>query len=167
MSSTPGPLYPKNLSDSSPIALATESSEPQRFSGMAFPFGGTVLSTFGAKTDEAVIRSSLDMIIHTLFGERVMLPEFGSHVPRLVFDPNDNILAITLRSEVESAILTWEPRISLGQVEVEPLEDKVVVRISALIPKPDGLREVDVSIELERETLYNMPFGGLRTVRNG
>jgi phage baseplate assembly protein W len=134
---------------------------------MAFPFGGTVLSTFAPKTDEAVIRTSLEMIIYTLFGDRVMIPEFGSHTQRLVFDPNDDFLAWEVRTEVEEAIQTWEPRIIMGQVEVELSDTAITVRVPAMIQKPDGLREVNVAVELERETLYNMPFGGTRTRRNG
>jgi phage baseplate assembly protein W len=130
---------------------------------MAFPFGGTVLSTFSPKDDESVIRSSLDMIVHTLFNERVMRPEFGSHIQRLVFDPSDDMLALAVRTEVEEAVSTWEPRIQLGQIEVDPEEERVTVRISAMIPKPDGLREVNVTVEIERETLYNIPLSGRRT----
>jgi phage baseplate assembly protein W len=142
------------------IVLATDVSEPQLYNGMAFPFGGTVLSTFGPKRDEDVIKTSIEMILFTRANERVMIPEFGSDVESLLFEPNDDFLAVILRGATEEAINIWEPRAQAGPVEIEMGEQTVTVRIPLVILKPDGPREVNFNIELERETLYNIPFPG-------
>lgn len=158
--STP-PLFPTTVGAAGAggqIVLATESSEPQLFNGMALPFGGTVLSTFGAKRDEDVIKTSIEMILFTRGNERVMLPEFGSDMQSMLFEPNDDFLAVMLRAATEEALATWEPRAEIGPVEIEPSETVVTIRIPVIILKPDGPREVNFNIELERETLYNIPF---------
>lgn len=142
------------------IILAVDVSEPQLFNGMAFPFGGTVLSTFGAKRDEDVIKTSIEMIMFTRANERVMVPEFGSDVESMLFEPNDEFLAIMLRGAIEEAINTWEPRAQLGPIEIEMEANTVTIRIPLIILKPDGPREANFNIELERETLYNIPFPG-------
>ena len=138
--------------------MATESSEPQLFNGMAFPFGGTVLSTFGAKRDEDVIKTSIEMILFTRSNERVMIPEFGSDVQSLLFEQNDDFLAVALRSATEEALATWEPRAEVGGVEIDMDPHIVTIRIPLLIFKPDGPREINFNIEIDRETLYNIPL---------
>lgn len=155
--SPPGPLFPSAQQE---FAIVTDISEPQLFNGMAFPFGGTVLSTFGPKSDENVIRTSIEMILMTFLTERVMIPEFGSDLQSLLFEPSDSSLAIFLRSAIEEAIANWENRVLIGTVEIDPQESSVIIRIPMVIQKPDGPRDVNVSIELERETLYNIPFRG-------
>lgn len=153
--SSPGPLFPSAQPE---LAILADVSEPQLFNGMAFPFGGTVLTTFGAKRDEDVIRTSIEMILMTFLTERVMIPEFGSDLQSLLFEPSDGHLAIFLRAAVEEAIANWEPRVLIGTVEIDPQEHEVTIRIPMVLQKPDGPRDVNFSIELERETLYNIPF---------
>jgi len=70
--------------------------------------------------DLELIDSSIRQILETEKGERVMLPEFGSRLRRLVFEPLDEILENQIRREVAEAIARWEDRIWLEDVRVEP-----------------------------------------------
>ena len=45
-------------------------------------------------------------------------------------------------------------------MEIDPQEHEVTIRIPMVIQRSDGPRDVNFSIELERETLYNIPFRG-------
>lgn len=154
----PGPLVPTG-GVPGPIVLSTETSEPQLFNGMSFPFGSSVLSTFGSKRDEDVIRTSIEMILLTTPGERVMIPEFGSDLQALLFEPSDDVLAIALRAAIQEAINEWEDRAQVSSVEIIPDETTVTIRVPIVIFKPDGPREINYNVELDRETLYNIAIG--------
>lgn len=69
-----------------------------------------------------LIESGIDQILNTLPGERRMLPEFGSRLRRLVFEPHDDILYLELGREVATAIARWEPRVILEDVRIRAVE---------------------------------------------
>jgi phage baseplate assembly protein W len=153
------PLFPTtSFGEDDKLFSVLSKSDPQFFNGMAFQFGGTVLSTFAPKSDDDVIRTSIEMILLTLPGERVMRPDFGSNLQNMVFEPSDEFLAIMLRTEVEEALAQWENRAEIGLSEIETNDDRVIIRVPIALPRADEVRSVNFGIELERETLYNIPF---------
>ncbi len=142
-----------------PDLLHRNNMQSQQFSGMAFPFGPSVLETFGPKSDEDVIRTSIQMILLTSLGERVMRPTFGSNVGLMLFDPNDKIFAIMLKNIIQDSLDEWENRVIIGQVEVSTPEgtsdDTVVVRIPVVISRPEGSKEINMDISLDKIMLFN------------
>lgn len=88
------------------------------YKGIALPWGITVRSVFDPKDDKDILRSSILWIIMTRLGERVMLPEFGSSVPDLVFEPNDAISASTVAQQVRAAISRWDDRVQFRDFKV-------------------------------------------------
>ncbi|MDC8760337.1 GPW/gp25 family protein [Janthinobacterium fluminis] len=68
------------------------------------------------------IRQSLFILLSTAPGERVMRPEFGCGIKTHVFDNvHDGTLA-EIKDLIERAILFFEPRITLNDIEVSDLE---------------------------------------------
>lgn len=58
----------------------------------------------------AVVRQSLMMLLSTMPGERVMRPDYGCPLHRIVFLPNDATTAGLAIHYVRSAIIRFEPR---------------------------------------------------------
>jgi uncharacterized protein len=71
-----------------------------------------------ARQDEA-IRQSIRLIIDTAKGERVMRPTFGCGIHDLVFAPNDPLTAARVGFEVREALIDWEPRIEVLNVQTQ------------------------------------------------
>ncbi len=65
-----------------------------------------------------LIKHSIYQILGTYIGERVMVPEFGSRLPELLFEPIDEITIALARSYTIEAIEKWEPRVELNEVIV-------------------------------------------------
>ncbi len=91
--------------------------------GMAFPFRidpvtGRVALASG--TDK--IRQDVRIILGTRQGERPMLRDFGTRLPALVQDPNDDVLAELLQTQARDALLQWEPRILVTEMHVDQSE---------------------------------------------
>jgi uncharacterized protein len=70
--------------------------------------------------DEESIRQSIWMILSTSPGERVMNPNFGCGIHELVFAPNSAGTAGQLAVEVRRALIHWEPRIDVLEVDAYP-----------------------------------------------
>jgi len=87
--------------------------------GAAYPFaidpttGGVAWATGTEK-----LRQNIQLILGTRWGERPMLREFGTQIQSLVHDPNDDVLAGLLQTQAQNALLQFEPRILVTQVQV-------------------------------------------------
>lgn len=62
------------------------------------------------------IRQSIWMILSTARGERVMRPDFGCGIHDLVFAVNSEATAGQVTSQVQQALVQWEPRIDVLDV---------------------------------------------------
>lgn len=93
-----------------PAFLGTGWSFPPSFSRHA----ASVVMTSG----ETDIRESLWILLSTSLGERIMLATYGCQIWSKVFAALTNTLANEIASLIRSAILDWEPRVDVEQVEV-------------------------------------------------
>jgi hypothetical protein len=66
------------------------------------------------------IRQAIWIILGTAPGERVMRPDFGCGIHDLVFDVNSAGTAGQAATLVRQALVRWEPRIDLLQVQATP-----------------------------------------------
>jgi hypothetical protein len=83
-------------------------------------------------SDEEDIKSSLEILLTTRLGERVMVPEYGCNLDILIFETLDRTLITYITDLIETAILYHEPRIDLIKItisETDPLEGKLVIAI--------------------------------------
>lgn len=82
-------------------------------------------------SDEEDIRSSLEILLSTDIGERVMQPRYGCNMHRLVFEPLDTTLQAYMEDLIRTAILYFEPRILLNGVTLTPqyLEGRIDILI--------------------------------------
>ena len=71
------------------------------------------------KNETAIARSVRNLVL-TLPGERFFNPEVGSDISQSLFENIDAISASTIKSQIESTIRSYEPRVSLTKVLVEP-----------------------------------------------
>lgn len=63
-----------------------------------------------------IVRASIQRILATNRGERVMHPEFGSNLKKLLFEPLDEILIDDIREKLVNRINQQEPRIIVTDI---------------------------------------------------
>lgn len=87
----------------------------------------------GMLEEEADIVSSLEILLGTAPGERVMQPFYGCNLAELLFEALDTRMKTLMADKLESAILYHEPRIALESVKLdESLELEGVVLIEVV-----------------------------------
>jgi hypothetical protein len=74
--------------------------------------GGIALAT-----EEESIRQALLLLLTTIPGERVMRPDYGCDLYRLLFSPNDDTTAGLAIYYVRRAVERWEPRVDVLEVD--------------------------------------------------
>ena len=96
-----------------------------RFTGAGLDaYGPTGLSTTPtgqvAMVDGAgAIRQALMLLLSTVPGDRLMRPDYGSYLHRLLFANNDQTTAGLAIHYVRQAVHRWEPRVSIIDVEAD------------------------------------------------
>jgi len=75
------------------------------------------------KNANAIARSIRNLIF-TNRGDKPFNPFLGSRVNQMLFDPMDQISSVSLKSEIERTINSFEPRVNLDKVTVIPNYDE-------------------------------------------
>jgi phage baseplate assembly protein W len=116
-------------------------------SGVGFPFAITPLGGVLAQGGDPLLRGKLLQLLLTVPGERVNLPDYGTRLMDLVFDPNSDVLAATTEFTVMRAIQRYlGDEIQVSRVQVSSDEATLLVDISYV--KKVDLRAEQVRIGL-------------------
>lgn len=98
-----------------------------KFLGAPYPIGNHPLGYFHTQTSLDQVKSDLLILLLTNPGERVMLPEFGTPLKSLIFEPNDVMLEEKARQMVVDSINAWEPRIVVSNITVSSTIDPSIL----------------------------------------
>lgn len=74
-------------------------------------------------SDITDIEESLRILLSTTPGERIMQPEFGCDLKRLIFEKTDSTLIARLNHIIYHALLNFEPRVTFIDTEVLTRDD--------------------------------------------
>lgn len=111
----------------------------QSFLGVGWGFppefnnhNNTTLMTAG----ELDIQKSLEILLSTRLGERVLLPKYGCNLEELLFEPLDLTLKTYIKDLIKTAILYHEPRIDVLTIKIDStneLQGEVLIHIEYMI----------------------------------
>jgi len=73
--------------------------------------------------DLELVKMDLLNHIFTKKGERVMMPNFGTSIPEMAFEPLDPETVSTVKEEV-LRVINYDPRVELINIEVSPDYDR-------------------------------------------
>lgn len=73
--------------------------------------------------DEADIKSSLEILLSTRLGERIMVPAYGCNLDELLFKPLNLTLKTYVIDLIKKAILYHEPRIDVNRISIDSINE--------------------------------------------
>lgn len=73
-------------------------------------------------TNVELVKRDLLNHIYTVKGERLMMPNFGTRIPILTFEPNDTITQKIVRDDLME-VFNYDPRVSVISLDVLSLPD--------------------------------------------
>jgi uncharacterized protein len=86
----------------------------------------------GMLSDEEDIQSSLEILLSTRQGERVMLPGYGCNLDEMLFEPLTTTFKTYIKDMINTAILYYEPRISVNKIDLDDtgeVEGRIIISI--------------------------------------
>jgi len=110
--------------------------------GWRFPLQVTPRGSIATSTAERRIEESIFNILGTAKGERVMLPEYGCGIHDLVFEPNNPITLSRVTQDVRTALVQYERRIDVLDVDVETSPETpnlLIIRINYRVRSNNAL----------------------------
>lgn len=137
------------------------------FLGVPYPVVKNARGFFYSQDGIDQIKSDMLVLLLTNPGERVMNPNFGTPLRKLIFEPNDSALRLQAKNMIINSIKNWEPRIAIKNIEVsskvdnesldkaddkQELEHILFIRI--IFVDPENIKEV-------QELLLEVPLGGI------
>src|SRR5262249_22584095 len=88
-------------------------------SGMAFPFSLDSLGAVAGDDGDSLLRGKILQLLLTSPGERVNLPDYGTRLRDLVFDPTSEVLAATTEFMIKRTLQKFlENEIQVDQVGI-------------------------------------------------
>jgi uncharacterized protein len=87
-------------------------------------------------SDAEDISSSLEILLSTRQGERIMRPDYGCNLDELVFEPLTTTFKTYIKDLIQTAILYHEPRIDVNKIELDDtgeLEGRIIISIEYTI----------------------------------
>lgn len=81
------------------------------------------------------IIESLGILLSTAPGERVMLPDYGADMQRLLFEPLNVQLTTYMKDIIKTAIILHEPRIKMNDVILTmiPYEGRIDIQVDYVV----------------------------------
>jgi phage baseplate assembly protein W len=104
-------------------------------------------------TNQTAISRSIRNLVLTNVGEKFFKPNVGSRVNSSLFELLDMGAGTAIRSEIESTIKNYEPRVFLNTVQVTPLYDDNafdVVISYFVVGQPNNTQTIDFLLQATR-----------------
>jgi phage baseplate assembly protein W len=100
--------------------------------GMGFPPRVGPDGRIAWSAGEDNVRESIRIILMTEPGERLRLPQFGAGLGRFLFEPNTVATHAQIAERIRDALVRWEPRVRVQDVQVMADRDDPQAAIATL-----------------------------------
>jgi uncharacterized protein len=88
--------------------------------GIAFPPHLDSTGQWAMSAGSQNVRESIQILLLTRLGERLMYPNYGSALRTYLFSPNTAATRKSIEDAITDAIKLWEPRVTIDSTSVDP-----------------------------------------------
>lgn len=105
--------------------------------GWSFPpsFNAALKGVEMTEKEEDISRS-LQILLTTRTGERIMQPKYGCNMDEMVFEPLSTQVKTIIKDKIQTAILYFEPRIDVTSISMNTtneLEGEILIEIEYVV----------------------------------
>jgi phage baseplate assembly protein W len=119
------------------------------FRGFSYPIQKSAGGYFSRSSGVDQIKADLLILLLTSPGERIMLPDFGTPLKDLIFDPNDALIVDRAKDMIASSIDQWEPRVTVDQIEVTVGGDRAILSPYDDLAQSDAILTIRIQFRSE------------------
>jgi phage baseplate assembly protein W len=124
---------------------------PTPFTSLRYPF--SIDTAQGQVAQERDYSEHIDQLVRQVLltapGERIMRPDFGCGIKRLVFGPASEVAATLAQTTIYEALTRWlDTVISVHEVSVRAVEERLDIRIGYAIRARGERRYLNLQVTL-------------------
>lgn len=93
--------------------------DEKSFKGVPYPITKTPKGFFYIQSGVDQIKSDMIVLLLTNPRERVMLPEFGTPLRKVLFNPNDALVVRQTKEMIVASLKAWEPRVAIENIYIQ------------------------------------------------
>ena len=153
--SFPSPILPLFVEPVvAPILTTPGTTIVDHTAGLGFPFGIDATGGVFAQGGDPLLRSKVLQLLLTSIGERVNLPDYGTRLRDVVFDPNNEILLATTEFLVTRAFQRFLAddvhldRVSVQNQSSDPRQSEDVLQVEITYVRKSDLQREQLRIGL-------------------
>ena len=101
--------------------------------------------------EDASIRQAILLLLTTAPGERVMRPDYGCALHRLLFSPNDDTTAGLAKHFVQKALDQWEPRIEILHLDADAspqAPEQLLIQLEYRVHATQAIQRLGLTLHL-------------------
>jgi phage baseplate assembly protein W len=100
-------------------------------------------------TDMELVQVDLLSHIYTRKGDRIMMPNFGTRIPDMVFEPLDDFTLAIINEDLR-AVVAYDPRVNLLNLVITPLQDSntITASLTLLYVELNLVGNMDININV-------------------
>lgn len=105
----------------------------------------------GMVEEAASVRQAILLLLSISPGERLMRPQYGCDLRRILFSPNDNTTAGLAIHYVRQALIQWEPRIEIVRIDADANPDdpaRLDIQLQYRLRRSQEIQQLQHSINL-------------------
>jgi uncharacterized protein len=139
-------------------------TEENSFLGKGWSFPPSFDNKFGTVqivSSEADVAESLQILLSTRQGERLMDPRFGCNLDVLLFEPITTTLIAYVKELIRTAVLYYEPRIDLESININTVEvhdGLILIELDYLILATNSRYNLVYPFYLEEGSITDFSF---------
>jgi phage baseplate assembly protein W len=99
-------------------------------------------------SDQLVLESSVRMLLLTVKGERLMLPDYGTNLRQVIFSPNVDSVDAIVSQEITQALNVYEPRVSLESLHIDRDSNARSVNVAATFLNKAIAQPFEINLQL-------------------
>ena len=101
--------------------------------------------------EDASVRQAVLLLLTTSPGERVMRPDYGCDLRKLIFSPNDDTTAGLAKHYVKKALDRWEPRIEVLHLDADDspeAPDRLLITLEYRVRATQAVHQLGLTLHL-------------------
>jgi uncharacterized protein len=123
----------------------------QPFTSIRYPIA--IDASLGRLQEEtnyaAHVEQLIKQVLFTSPGERVNRPDFGCGVKRMVFAPNDEVVASLAQATILEALTRWlDPVITVNAVKVQAVDEVLQILVAYTLKARQERRYLNLEVTL-------------------
>ena len=139
-----------SLEDGNQQTASAVTARSQLYKDIDLSFAKAPSNDIYKKTDLASVKQAVKNLLLTNNYEKPFAPNFGANIRALLFDLADENLENRATTKIKLAIDTYEPRVVVKSIKVDPDPDRNDVRIQVNLKIKNSSSEFNVSTSLNR-----------------